>query len=284
MIFNELFAAGKDMEINIMLDKQLDYIRSKTDFVPEIAIVLGSGLGRLADEIEIVSSIEYKEIPEFPVSTAPTHRGRFVFGKIKNKKVVIMQGRVHLYEGYTAKQVVNPIRLMRKTGAKILMLTNASGGINSSFNIGDFMVINDHISAFVESALTGKNDESIGVRFPDMSEVYSKRLKGIISAAAEEIGVSLKSGVYLQLRGPNFETPAEIRMAKILGADAVGMSTAIEAQAGVHCGFEVCALSVITNLACGISETPITSEEVSETADRVAPIFKELIKKSVGNF
>jgi len=267
-----------------MLEKQLEYIRNKTDFVPEIAIVLGSGLGGLAEEIEIISSINYNEIPDFPVSTAPTHRGRFVFGKIGDKKVVIMQGRVHLYEGYTAKQVVNPIRLMRKMGAKILMLTNASGGINSDFTIGDFMIINDHISSFVESALIGKNDESLGVRFPDMSEVYSKRLNRILSATAQEIGTQVKSGVYLQFRGPNFETPAEIRMAKILGADAVGMSTAIEAQAGVHCGFEVCAVSVITNLACGISETPITSEEVSETADRVAPVFKELIKKSVGNF
>lgn len=266
-----------------MIDKQLNYIRSKTDFVPEIAIVLGSELGPFAEEIEMECIINYNEIPHFPVSTAPGHKGRFVFGKIDGKKVVIMQGRVHLYEGYSPQQIANPIRLMRKMGAKILMLTNASGGINKKFNIGDFMVLTDHISTFVDSPLIGKNDDSIGPRFPDMSEVYSKKLNKVIFDTAKEMGIELQSGVYIQFKGPNFETPAEIKMAKVLGADAVGMSTAIEAQAGVHCGFDVCAISVITNLACGISKTPITSEEVTQTANRIAPIFKELIKKTVGN-
>lgn len=266
-----------------MIDKQLNYIRSKTDFVPEIAIVLGSGLGPFAEEIEMECIINYNEIPHFPVSTAPGHKGRFVFGKIDGKKVVIMQGRVHLYEGYSPQQIANPIRLMRKMGAKTLMLTNASGGINKKFNIGDFMVLTDHISTFVDSPLIGKNDDSIGPRFPDMSEVYSKKLNKVIFDTAKEMGIELQSGVYIQFKGPNFETPAEIKMAKVLGADAVGMSTAIEAQTGVHCGFDVCAISVITNLACGISKTPITSEEVTQTANRIAPIFKELIKKTVGN-
>lgn len=266
-----------------MIDKQLNYIRSKTDFVPEIAIVLGSGLGPFAEEIEMECIINYNEIPHFPVSTAPGHKGRFVFGKIDGKKVVIMQGRVHLYEGYSPQQIANPIRLMRKMGAKTLMLTNASGGINKKFNIGDFMVLTDHISTFVDSPLIGKNDDSIGPRFSDMSEVYSKKLNKVIFDTAKEMGIELQSGVYIQFKGPNFETPAEIKMAKILGADAVGMSTAIEAQIGVHCGFDVCAISVITNLACGISKTPITSEEVTQTANRIAPIFKELIKKTVGN-
>lgn len=268
----------------IMLKKQLDFIRSKTDFIPEIAVILGSGLGALADEIETQCIIDYKDIPDFPVSTAPGHKGRFVFGRIENKNVVIMQGRIHLYEGYSPQQIANPIRLMRLMGAEILLLTNAAGGISSDFHIGDLMVIDDHISSFVESPLVGKNDDSIGLRFPDMSEVYSKRLRDIIKRTAKEEGTEVKSGVYLQFRGPNFETPAEIRMAKTIGADAVGMSTAIEAQAAKHCGFEVCGISVITNLACGISKTPITSEEVTETADRIAPIFKNLIKKSVGNF
>lgn len=267
-----------------MLKKQLDFIRSKTDFIPEIAVILGSGLGALADEIETQCIIDYKDIPDFPVSTAPGHKGRFVFGRIENKNVVIMQGRIHLYEGYSPQQIANPIRLMRLMGAEILLLTNAAGGISSDFHIGDLMVIDDHISSFVESPLVGKNDDSIGLRFPDMSEVYSKRLRDIIKRTAKEEGTEVKSGVYLQFRGPNFETPAEIRMAKTIGADAVGMSTAIEAQAAKHCGFEVCGISVITNLACGISKTPITSEEVTETADRIAPIFKNLIKKSVGNF
>lgn len=267
-----------------MLDKQLNYIRSKTDFIPDIAIVLGSGLGQFAEEIETECIIEYKDIPHFPVSTAPGHKGRFVLGKINGKNVVIMQGRVHLYEGYSPQQIANPIRLMRRMGAKILMLTNASGGINAGFSIGDFMVLTDHISTFVDSPLIGQNDEHIGQRFPDMSEVYSKRLNKIIFKTAKEMHTPVQNGVYIQFKGSNFETPAEIRMAKILGADAVGMSTAIEAQTGVHCGFEVCAVSVITNLACGISKEPITSEEVEETANRVAPIFKEFIKKTVGNF
>ncbi|MDE5985177.1 MAG: purine-nucleoside phosphorylase [Eubacterium sp.] len=267
-----------------MLNEQIEFIRTRTDFMPKIALVLGSGLGELADEIDICCTVDYKDIPDFPISTAPSHKGRFVFGKIENKNVVIMQGRIHLYEGYSAQQAVNPIRLMRKMGAEILYLTNASGGINSNFNIGDFMVINDHISSFVESPLVGRNDDTLGVRFPDMSEVYSKRLNGIIHSTAKDMNIDTKEGVYLQFRGPNFETPAEIRMAKILGADAVGMSTAIEAQAAKHCGFEVCGISLVTNLACGISKTPITSEEVTETAQRVAPYFKKLIKASIGNF
>lgn len=267
-----------------MLQKQLDYIREKTDIAPEIAIILGSGLGGLANEIDVKCTVDYSDIPDFPVSTAPGHQGRFVFGKIKNKNVVIMQGRVHLYEGYTPQQIANPVRLMRKLGAEILFLTNASGGINSTLDVGDFMVIDDHISCFVESPLVGKNDDTVGVRFPDMSEVYSKRLNGIIFKTAEKENINIKSGTYLQLKGPNFETPAEIKMAKMIGADAVGMSTAIEAQTGVHCGFEVCAVSVISNLACGIGKKPITSEEVRETADKVAPDFKKLIKESVGNF
>lgn len=267
-----------------MLSEQIEFIKSKTDFVPETALVLGSGLGDLADEIDICCTVDYKDIPDFPVSTAPSHKGRFVFGKMNDKNVVIMQGRVHLYEGYTARQVVNPIRLMKKLGARILFLTNASGGICSDFNIGDFMVIHDHISSFVESPLVGENDDTLGVRFPDMSEVYSKRLNTVIHNTAKQLGINTKEGVYLQFRGPNFETPAEIRMAKHLGADAVGMSTAIEAQAAKHCGFEVCGISLVTNLACGISQTPITSEEVTETAQRVAPYFKKLIKASIGNF
>lgn len=267
-----------------MLEKQIEYIRSKTDFVPEIAIVLGSGLGQLAEEIDAVCTIDYRDIPDFPVSTAPSHKGRFVFGVVSGKNVVIMQGRVHLYEGYSPVQVAQPIRLMKMMGAKILFLTNAAGGINDAFKIGDFMVIEDHISSFVPSVLIGKNDESLGVRFPDMSNVYSKRLNDIIFSTAEEMGLKLKRGVYVQFTGPNFETPAEIRMAEIIGADAVGMSTALEAMAAIHCGMEVCGISVISNLACGKSKTPITSEEVNVTADKVAPLFRKLITQSAGRF
>ena len=267
-----------------MADKQLKYIKSITDFEPEVALVLGSGLGALADEIDIEAVVDYRDIPGFPVSTAPSHKGRFVFGYIGGVRAVIMQGRVHLYEGYTAKQVAEPICLMRKMGAKTLFLTNASGGINRDFSIGDFMIIEDHISSFVPSPLIGKNDNSIGVRFPDMSEVYSKRLNKIIAETALENGIDIKKGVYIQLTGPAFETKAEIKMCSVLGADAVGMSTAIEAQAAKHCGFEVCAVSCITNLACGIMDKPISGEEVTETANRVAPQFKTLIKKSIERF
>lgn len=252
-----------------------------TQFNPEIGIVLGSGLGALADEIDAQYKIPYSDIPDFPVSTAPSHKGQFVFGTIGDKKVVIMQGRVHLYEGYTPQQVVAPIRLMKKMGVKILFLTNASGGINKTFNIGDFMMITDHISTFVPSPLRGKNDDSLGVRFPDMSKVYSKRLQKIISSTALENGIQLRRGVYIQLSGPAFETPAEIKMCSALGADAVGMSTAIEAQAARHCSIEVCGISCITNLACGMLDKPISSEEVTETANRVAGDFKTLIKESV---
>lgn len=264
-----------------MLQKQLEYIRKITDFKPDIALVLGSGLGALADEIEVEATVNYNDIPDFPISTAPSHKGRFVFGKMNGVSVVIMQGRVHLYEGYNSKEVVNPIFLMRKLGAKVLFLTNASGGINKNFSVGDFMLVEDHISSFVASPLVGKNDSTLGVRFPDMSEVYSKRLGSIIERVANESKIKIQKGVYIQLRGPAFETKAEIRMCKTLGADAVGMSTAIEAQAGKYCGLEVCAISCITNLACGISDRPITSEEVTETANRVAPDFKTLIRKSI---
>lgn len=264
-----------------MLQKQLEYIRSITDFKPQVALILGSGLGELADEIDIVKTIDYKDIPNFPISTAPSHKGRFVFGYIGKAKVVIMQGRIHLYEGYSPKEVVNPIFLMRKLGAEVLFLTNASGGINNNFSIGDFMIIEDHISSFIPSPLIGKNDDKLGTRFPDMSDVYNSELCKLIEETASENNIDVRKGVYIQLRGPAFETKAEIRMCKTLGADAVGMSTAIEAQAGNYCGFKVCGISCITNLACGISDCPITSEEVNETANRVAGSFKNLVRKSI---
>lgn len=267
-----------------MLEKQLEYIKNKTDFTPNIALVLGSGLGALADETEAEAVIDYSEIPDFPFSTAPSHKGRFVFGNLNGKKVAVMQGRIHLYEGYSPYEAVKPVRLLRLLGCRTLLLTNAAGGINRSFQVGDLMIIKDHISSFIPSPLIGKNEDSFGPRFPDMSEVYSERLNRIIKQTAEAEKIDIKEGTYLQFRGPNFETPAEIRMAELIGADAVGMSTAIEAQAAKHCGMEVCGISVISNLACGISKNPITGEEVSETADRIAPIFKSIIKKSIGKF
>lgn len=264
-----------------MLEKQIQDIRNLTDFVPEIAIVLGSGLGELADKIEIEATVNYNDITDMPISTSPSHKGQFVFGYIGDKKVVLMQGRVHLYEGYTAQQVVMPIRLMHMLGAKTLVLTNAAGGINKDFNVGDFMLINDHISMFVPSPLIGKNDDSIGPRFVDMSNAYDKELNAIITNVAMDNNIELKKGVYAQLTGPQFESPAEIKALSTLGADAVGMSTVIEGIAANHCGMKVCGISLITNLACGILDKPLSGEEICESADRVAPIFQKLIKEIV---
>lgn len=264
-----------------MYEKQIEEIRKFTDEIPETAIVLGSGLGALADNIEITATVPYREITDMPVSTAPSHKGQFVFGKIGGKNVVLMQGRLHLYEGYSPSQVVMPIRLMRLLGAKNLILTNACGGINRNLSVGDFMMIKDHISCFVDSPLIGKNIDEFGTRFPDMSNAYDKDLQKAIKTVAKNNNITLHSGVYAQLKGPQFESPAEIKMLSLLGADAVGMSTVTEAITANHCGFKVCGISLITNLACGILDKPLSGEEVNEAAQKVAPQFEKLIKETV---
>lgn len=254
-------------------------VREKTDFKPEVGLILGSGLGSFADEIEVVQTIEYADIEGFPVSTVAGHKGRFVFGYVGGTPVVIMQGRVHYYEGYSMADVVLPTRLMGLLGIKKLILTNAAGGINSEFKPGDFMMITDHITTAVPSPLIGPNLDELGPRFPDMSEVYSKYLQEIIKKSAEECGIKMQEGVYVQLTGPNYETPAEIRMCRAWGADAVGMSTACEAMAARHMGIEVCGISCITNMAAGITREKLDHVEVQETADRVAESFKKVISK-----
>lgn len=256
-------------------------IREMTSFQPRVALVLGSGLGEYAQTIKIEQTIDYHEIEGFPVSTVPGHKGRFVLGYIGNIPVVIMQGRVHYYEGYAIEDVVLPVRLMRKMGAEILFLTNAAGGIHPDFRAGDFMMITDHISSFVPSPLIGPNEDELGERFPDMSEVYDKDLQKVIQETAKSLKISLKKGVYIQLSGPNFETPAEVQMCKILGADAVGMSTACEALAANHMGMKVCGISCISNQAAGISSQPLSHQEVQEMADMAAPRFQRLITESV---
>ncbi len=258
-------------------------IRKKTDFVPEIGLVLGSGLGDFADKITPAAIIDYNEIDGFPISTVAGHKGRFVFGYIEGKKVVAMQGRVHYYEGYPIQDVVMPTRIMGLLGIKKIILTNAAGGVNYSFRPGDFMIINDHVTSFVPSPLIGKNIEELGVRFPDMSEVYSKALRNVIEKSAIECGIQMKEGVYVQLTGPNYETPAEIRMCRTLGADAVGMSTACEAMAARHMGIEVCGISCITNMAAGMTKEKLSHKEVQETADRVSLQFKSLISAVIRN-
>lgn len=269
-----------------MYDKLLRCLKSvkgKTDFVPEVALILGSGLGEFADEIEIVDTINYTDIGGFPVSTVKGHAGRFVFGYVKKIPVVIMQGRVHYYEGYSMQDVVLPTRLMGMLGAKKLLLTNAAGGCNENFKPGNLMMITDHITTAVPSPLIGANMEALGTRFPDMSEVYSKRLQSVISSCAVELGIEIQQGVYVQFTGPNYETPAEIRMARAWGADAVGMSTACEAMAARHMGMEVAGISCITNMAAGISKTKLSHKEVQETADKVAKDFKKLVEKIIEN-
>ena len=256
-------------------------IEDKIPFRPRLALVLGSGLGDYAERIEIEASIDYHEITDFPVSTVSGHKGRFVFGHIGSVPVVIMQGRVHFYEGYSIEDVVLPERLMHLMGAEILFLTNACGSANPAYQAGDFMLITDHILYSVPNPLIGANIEELGVRFPDMSEVYDPALRKEILAVAKEQGLSLREGVYMQFSGPSFETPAEVKMAHILGADAVGMSTACEAVAGRHSGMRICGISCISNLGAGLSEEPLSDEDVKVVASRVAPLFKKLVTEVI---
>lgn len=256
-------------------------VKKRIDFKPEIALVLGSGLGDYGDSIQVVDTLDYHDIDGFPVSTVPGHKGRFIFGYVKDVPVVCMQGRVHYYEGYPMTNVVLPIRLMKFMGAKVLFLTNAAGGLNYDFAAGDFMMITDHIMNFVPSPLIGQNMDELGVRFPDMSEIYKKDLQQIIRNAAGRLGIKLQEGVYIQLTGPNFETPQEVKMCRILGADAAGMSTAAEAVAANHMGMKVCGISCISNLGCGMMDQPLSHEEVQQTADRVAGEFKKLVTEVI---
>ena len=267
-----------------LLEKWVRTVREKTDFLPEIGIVLGSGLGDFARQVEKSAEISYDSLPGFPVSTVAGHAGKLIFGYVRSVPVVVMQGRVHYYEGYSMNEVVAPIRLMGLLGAKKLLLTNAAGGVNTSFTPGDLMLITDHISAFVPSPLRGENPQELGPRFPDMSRVYDEEMGRAVLEAGEKLGESLQQGVYLQWQGPNYETPAEIRMFRTLGADAVGMSTVCEAIAARHMGLRVCAVSCITNMACGILPQPLSHEEVQQTANRVKDKFQALVLESLESF
>lgn len=253
-------------------------IRRITDFVPEIAVVLGSGLGDFAEaKVHVLHRIPYESLTGFPVSTISGHAGQFLFGELGGKKLVLMQGRVHHYEGYSMEEVVLPIRVMGQLGAEILVLTNAAGGIREDLRDGSLMLLTDHISGLVPSPLRGENPEPLGPRFPDMTEVYDLQLRQTALNTAEKLGIPLKQGVYLQAHGPQYETPAEIRMMASWGADAVGMSTACEAIAARHMGMRVCGISCITNMAAGRSGKPLNHNEVKETANRVAKDFQALL-------
>lgn len=256
-------------------------VRKKTDFKPQVALVLGSGLGDFASRIQMDAAIDYHDIEGFPVSTVEGHAGRFVFGYIGETPVVCMQGRVHYYEGYAMQDVVLPIRLMRLMGAEVLFLTNASGGIGQGMSAGDFMLITGQIASFVPSPLLGANIAELGTRFPDMSHIYDDDLQKIVKKTALDFEIDLKQGVYLQMSGPQYESPEEVSMCRTLGADAVGMSTACEAIAANHMGMKIVGISCISNAAAGISPKPLTHSEIQETADKAAPRFRKLVYESI---
>jgi purine-nucleoside phosphorylase len=253
------------------------YIRGKYAAAPEIGLILGSGLGIIADLVEDATVIAYQDIPHFPVSTVEGHAGELLLGTIHGKQVLLMKGRFHLYEGYGSEVVSFPVRVMKELGVKRLIVTNAAGGINTSYEVGDLMLISDHINFTFRNPLIGANVNELGVRFPDMSEAYSRRLRNLAKGVAAEQGIRLQEGVYLGLLGPTYETPAEIRMMRTLGADAVGMSTVSEVIVARHAGIEVLGFSCITNMAAGILDQPLSHAEVIETTERVKPKFLQLV-------
>lgn len=263
------------------MNKSIDYIKGKIKNQPEIGIVLGSGLGDFADAIEDKIEIPYTEIPGFPVSTVKGHDGKLIFGKINSKEVCVMKGRIHYYEGYDIKEVVYPIEVLAGLGIETLILTNAAGGVNTDFEPADLMIINDHINLMGKNPLIGPNDEDLGPRFPDMTDLYNKDLIEVAEKSAKKLGIDIQEGVYMYFTGPSYETAAEVRMARILGADAVGMSTVPEAIIARHRGLKILGISTITNMSTGILDTPLDHTEVVEVGQEVAGKFKELLKEII---
>ncbi|NLI38573.1 MAG: purine-nucleoside phosphorylase [Clostridiaceae bacterium] len=266
------------------LEKTVEYLRNITEGTPEIAIILGSGLGRLADFIEGRQEISYEEIPNFPATTVPGHEGKLIFGRLGGRYVVAMKGRFHYYEGHDMGVVIYPIRVFGMMGIKNLMVTNAAGGVNTDFKPGDLMLIKDHIGFFAENPLRGVNLDDLGPRFPDMSAAYDRSLQKLAMVCAERVGIDLKNGVYSYCKGPSFESPAEIKALRILGADAVGMSTVPEVIVARHMGMRVLGISCITNMAAGILDQPLTHEEVMETGKSVEKKFSSLVREIVGSW
>ncbi len=255
-----------------------DYIQQQIDIEPELALILGSGLGVLGEEITNKTELTYQQIPNFPVSTVEGHAGKLLIGELAGKKVVAMQGRFHYYEGYEMKVITFPVRVMNLLGADKLLVTNSAGGVNRNFNVGDLMLINDHLNLMGDNPLLGPNDEEVGPRFPDMSEAYSNQLIETAEQAASELGIGVKKGVYVGMSGPTYETPAEIRMLNTLGGDAVGMSTVPEVIAANHMDMETLGISCITNMAAGILPEPLSHDEVIATTQQVKPKFVKLVK------
>jgi purine-nucleoside phosphorylase len=253
------------------------YIRSKSEIKPELAIILGTGLGGLTDNIEIESEIHYRDIPHFPVSTVEGHAGSLILGTLAGKKVVAMKGRFHYYEGYSMREITLPIRVMIELGISTLMVSNASGGVNPEFEIGDIMMLTDHINLQPDNPLRGQNDDRLGPRFPDMSEPYDQKIIELTKRKAKELGITLRTGVYVSVPGPNFETPAEYKMMHIMGGDTVGMSTVPEVLVGRHAGIRCVGLSIITDLGVEGKIVPITHEEVQEVAAKSEKVLTRLV-------
>lgn len=258
-----------------------DFIRSRISTEPEIGIILGSGLGGLADEIEISRCLPYGEIPGFLTSTVQSHAGKLIFGKLSGREVVCMAGRFHFYEGYSFEQLTLPIRIFRLLGVKKTVITNAAGAVNTDYRPGDVMIIRDHIKLNGASPLTGKNVDEFGPRFFDTTDMYTRSLRETALKCAEKSALTVHEGVYMFFPGPQFETPAEIRAARLLGADAVGMSTVTEALTAAHCSMPLLALSVMTNMAAGVLDQPLSDEEVTETAGRISADFCSYVKDIV---
>lgn len=265
------------MEMNKKISEAKIYIENNIVEKPEIGLILGSGLGVLGDRAENQKIIDYANIPNFPISTIEGHKGRFIFGEISGRKVAIMQGRFHYYEGYDMKETVFPIWVMRLLGIEKLIVTNAAGGINTDYKPGELMLIKDHINFMGSNPLIGPNLSSMGTRFPDMSNAYSSRLRDLIKSISYKLNIPIREGVYASMTGPAYETPAEIKMLRIMGADAVGMSTVPEVIAANHAGMEVAGISCITNMAAGVLDKPLSHEEVIKTADEVKDKFIKLV-------
>lgn len=262
--------------------KSADYVKSIVPYTPEVALVLGSCLGPFADTIEDPIVIDYKDIPNFLISTVDSHAGKLIFGTVAGKKVVCMSGRFHSYEGYDFEQLVIPVRLFKLLGVKATILTNAAGAVNESYRPGDIMIVKDHIKLAGHSPLRGPNVDEFGPRFFDVTHMYTPALRQLAKDCAEGIDLKVHEGVYYFFTGPQFETPAEIRAVRILGADAVGMSTVTEALTAAHCGMPLMCLSVMTNMAAGVLDRPLTNDEVDETAKTIATRFSAYVTKIIG--
>ncbi|WP_053956780.1 purine-nucleoside phosphorylase [Inediibacterium massiliense] len=271
------------MQLYERIQESAKYILNQTKIKPEIGLILGSGLGSLADQIEEKEIYPYSKIPHFPISTVEGHAGQLVIGTLEGKRVIAMQGRFHFYEGYKMEEVTFPVRVMKLLGVETLIVTNAAGAVNTSYEPGDLMVISDHINLSGDHPLIGKNLAQFGTRFPDMSNAYDRDLRERVKGIAKSLSIPIKEGVYACMSGPTYETPAEVKMVRILGADAVGMSTVPEVIIAIHSGIKVVGISCMTNMASGILDQPLNHDEVMETSQRVREQFLILMKNVIKN-